>query len=86
MSELGEKVPEDSDWLFGDNIISRTNQIKAKKQALRNDGCKNSENLRDSQKPRESTKPVLPETARKRTEQQQLPSKPAKEFASSEEK
>ena len=28
MSELGKKVPHDSDWLFGDNIVSRINQIK----------------------------------------------------------
>ena len=45
MSELGKKVPEDSDWLFGDNIVSRVNQIKAKQQALRSDGFKNSKNL-----------------------------------------
>ena len=35
MSELGKKVPEDSDWLFGDNIVFRINQIKAKQQALK---------------------------------------------------
>ena len=23
MSELGKKVPEDSDWYFGDNVVSR---------------------------------------------------------------
>ena len=34
MSELGKKVPDDSDWLFGDNIVSRINQIKAKQPAL----------------------------------------------------
>ena len=45
MSELGKKVPEDSDWLFGDNIVSRINQIKAKQQALKCDGFKNSKNL-----------------------------------------
>ena len=45
MSELGKKVPEDSDWLFGDNIVSRTNQIKAKQQALKSDGFKNPKNL-----------------------------------------
>ena len=45
MSELGKKVPEDSDWLFGDNIVSRVNQIKAKQQALGSDGFKNSKNL-----------------------------------------
>ena len=50
MSELGKKVPEDSDWLFGDNIVSRVNQIKAKQQALRSDGFKNSKNLQDSPK------------------------------------
>ena len=33
MSELGKKVPEDFDWLFRDNILSRVNQIKTKKQA-----------------------------------------------------
>ena len=35
--------------------------------------------------PRESTKRVLPDTAKKRTEQQQLPLKPARETLSSEE-
>ena len=45
MSELGKKVPEDSDWLFGDNIVSRINQIKAGQKALRSDGFKNSKNL-----------------------------------------
>ena len=30
MSELGKKVLEDSDWLFGDNTVSRVNQIKGK--------------------------------------------------------
>ena len=45
MSELGKKVPEDSDWLFGDNIVSRINQIKARQKALRSDGFKNSKNL-----------------------------------------
>ena len=41
MSELGKKVPEDFDWLFGDNIVSRVNQITAKQQTLRSDGFKN---------------------------------------------
>ena len=45
MSELGKKVSEDSNWLFEDNIVSRINQIKAKRQALRSDGFKNSKNL-----------------------------------------
>ena len=45
MSELGKKVSEDSDWLFGDNIVSRINQIKAKQQTLRSNGLKNSKNL-----------------------------------------
>ena len=45
MSELGKKVSEDSNWLFEDNIVSRINQIKAKQQALRSDGFKNSKNL-----------------------------------------
>ena len=45
MIEQGKRVPEDSDWLFGDNIVSRINQIKAKQQALRSDGFKNSKNL-----------------------------------------
>ena len=44
MFELSKKVPEDSDWLFGDSIVSRINQIKAKQQAVRNDGFKNSKN------------------------------------------
>ena len=45
MSELGKKVPEVSGWLFGYNIVSRINQIKANQQALRSDGFKNSQNL-----------------------------------------
>ena len=45
MSELGKKVPEDSEWLFGDNIVSQISHIKAKQQALRSDGFKNSKNL-----------------------------------------
>ena len=45
MSKLGKKIPEDSDWLFGDNVLSRINQIKAKRQALKSDGFKNSKNL-----------------------------------------
>ena len=40
-----KKVPEDSDWLFGDNIVSRINQIKARQQALTSDGFKNSKKL-----------------------------------------
>ena len=56
MSELGKKVPEDSDWLFGDNdsnwlFVSRINQIKAKQQALKSDGFKNSKTCKDSPKP-----------------------------------
>ena len=38
------------------------------------------------QKPQESTKWVLPKTAKKRKEQQQLPTKPVKEIISSKEK
>ena len=45
MIEQGKRIPEDSDWLFGDNIVPRINQIKAKQQALRSDGFKNSKNL-----------------------------------------
>ena len=45
MSELGKKVPKDSDWLFGDNIVSTINQTKAKQKALRSDAFKNSKNL-----------------------------------------
>ena len=45
MSELGKKVSMDSVWLFGDNIVSRINQIKAKQQTLRSNGLKNSKNL-----------------------------------------
>ena len=45
MSELGKKVPDDSEWLFGDNIVSRISHIKDKQQALRSDGFKNSKNL-----------------------------------------
>ena len=41
MSKLSNKVPENSDWFFGDNIVSRINQIKAKQQALRSDEFKN---------------------------------------------
>ena len=66
-------------------FFSRINQIKAKQQALRSDGLNNSKKLAGIlQKPRELTKWVLPEIAKKRTEQQ-LPSKPAKETLSSEE-
>ena len=45
MSELGKKVPEDSDWLFGGNIVSRINHIKSKQQALKSDWFQNSKNL-----------------------------------------
>ena len=45
MSKLGKKVPEDSDWLFGENVVSRINQIKAKQQALKSGEFKNSKNL-----------------------------------------
>ena len=45
MAELGKKVPEDSDLLFGDNLVARINQNKAKQQALRYDGFKNPKNL-----------------------------------------
>ena len=45
ISEVGKKVPEDSDWLFGDNFVSRVDQIKAKQQVLRSDRFKNSKNL-----------------------------------------
>ena len=45
MSKLGNNVPENSDWFFGDNIVSRINQIKAKQQALRSDEFKNWKNL-----------------------------------------
>ena len=66
-------------------FFSRINQIKAKQQALRSDGLNNSKKLAGIlQKLRELTKWVLPETAKKRTEQQ-LPSKPAKETLSSSE-
>ena len=56
MSELGKKVPDDSDWLCGDKIVSRINQIKTKQQALRSDGFKNSKNLQDSLKPHRTDK------------------------------
>ena len=66
-------------------FFSRINQIKAKQQALRSDGLNNSKKLAGIlQKLRELRKWVLPETAKKRTEQQ-LPSKPAKETLSSSE-
>ena len=42
---MSELVPEVSDWLFRDNIVSRINEIKAKQQALRSDRFKNSKNL-----------------------------------------
>ena len=48
MSELGKKVPEDSDWLFGDNIVSRINQIKARQQALTSMALRTQKNCRDS--------------------------------------
>ena len=41
MSKLGNEVPENSDWFFGDNIVSRINQIKAIQQALRRNEFKN---------------------------------------------
>ena len=72
MSELGKKVPEDSDWLFGDNIVSRINQIKARQQALTSMALRTQKIAGILQKPRESTKRVLPEPAKKRTEQKQL--------------
>ena len=50
MSELGKKVPEDSDWLFGDNIVSRINQIKARQQALTSMALRTQKNCRDSPK------------------------------------
>ena len=83
----GKKVPEDSDWLFGDNVVSRINQIKAKQQALKSDGFKNSKNLQGFSKSPENRQYgyYIPETTNERTEQQQLPSKPAKEILSSEE-
>ena len=45
MSELDKKVPEDSDWLFGYNTVSRINQIIGKQQALTSDVLKNSKRL-----------------------------------------
>ena len=46
----------------------------------------NSKKLTDIlQKPRELAKQVLPETSKKRTEHQQIPSKPAKKTISSSE-
>ena len=45
MAEIGKKVPENSDLLFGDNLVARMNQIKAKQNALRNDGFKNPKNM-----------------------------------------
>ena len=44
-SELTKKVLKDSNWFFGDNIVSRVNKIKTKQQALRSDEFKNSKNL-----------------------------------------
>ena len=41
MSKLGKKEPEDSDWLFRDNVVSRINQIKAKQQGLKSIEFKN---------------------------------------------
>ena len=45
MSEFDKKVPEDSDWLFGYNTVSRINQIIGKQQALTSDVFKNSKRL-----------------------------------------
>ena len=45
MSELGKKVPEDSDWVFGYNTVSRINQIIGKQQALTSDVFKSSKRL-----------------------------------------
>ena len=63
MSELGKKVPDDPDWLFRDNIVSRINQINVEQhqQALRSDGFKNSKSLQGSSKTPENRE-VLPET------------------------
>lgn len=45
LSELAKNVPENSDLLFGDNIVARMNNIKAKQQALTDkNGFKNSKN------------------------------------------
>ena len=54
ISELGKKVPEDPVWLFGDNIVSWINQVKAKQQALRNDGFNNSKNVQRFSKTQEN--------------------------------
>ena len=60
MSELDKKVPEDSDWLFGYNTVSRINQIIGKQQALTSDVFKNSKRLAGIlQKPRELTERIL---------------------------
>ena len=48
-------------------------------------GLRTQKTCTDSPKPRESAAWVLPERAKKSTEQQQLPAKPAKETLSSEE-
>ena len=82
--ELGKKVPENSDWLSGGNILSRINQIKPKQQALRSYWFKKLAGI--LQKLQESTKRVLPETAKQSIEQWQLKTKPAKEIVSSKEK
>ena len=48
-------------------------------------GLRTQKTCKDSPKPKELTIWVLPETAKERTEQQQLPAKPTKEILSSEE-
>ena len=50
MSELSKKVPEDFDWLFVDNIVSRINKIKGKRQALRSNWLRTQNNCRVSPK------------------------------------
>ena len=71
-----KKLPEHSDWLFGDNAVSRINQIKAKQQALKSDVFKDSKRLAGIlQKPRKLTERAISKTAKKKIENQQLPSK-----------
>ena len=41
MSKLGKKEPEDSNWLFRDNVVSRINQFTAKQQGLKSIEFKN---------------------------------------------
>ena len=50
ISELSKKVPEDSDWLFADNIVSRINKIKGKQLALRSNWLRTQNTCRDSPK------------------------------------